>query len=29
MPAEVRNDIDRTLDISTWLEIYRPTLQIP
>ncbi|MGH3864844.1 MAG: asparagine synthase (glutamine-hydrolyzing) [Pseudonocardiaceae bacterium] len=29
MPAEVRNGIDRTLDLSTWLEIYRPTLRIP
>lgn len=29
MPAEVRNGIDRTLVLSTWLAIYRPTLRIP
>ncbi|MGB6165374.1 MAG: asparagine synthase (glutamine-hydrolyzing) [Pseudonocardiaceae bacterium] len=29
MPTEVRNGIDRILDLATWLEIYRPTLRIP
>ena len=29
MSAEVRIGIDRALEFSTWLEIYRPTLRIP
>jgi asparagine synthase (glutamine-hydrolysing) len=29
MPIEVRNGIERTLDVSIWLDIYRPTLRVP
>ncbi|HKR48742.1 MAG TPA: asparagine synthase-related protein, partial [Pseudonocardiaceae bacterium] len=29
MPPDVRNSIERTLDLSTWLDIYRPQLRLP
>lgn len=29
MPTDVRNSIERTLDLSTWLDIYRPQLRLP
>jgi asparagine synthase (glutamine-hydrolysing) len=29
MPPDVRNGIERTLDLSTWLDIYRPQLRLP
>ncbi|MGH3610327.1 MAG: asparagine synthase (glutamine-hydrolyzing), partial [Pseudonocardiaceae bacterium] len=29
MPTDVRNRIEQTLDLSTWLDIYRPQLRLP
>lgn len=29
MPTDVRSGIERTLDLSTWLDIYRPQLRLP
>lgn len=29
MPTDVRNSIEQTLDLSTWLDIYRPQLRLP
>jgi asparagine synthase (glutamine-hydrolysing) len=29
MPTDVRHGIERTLNLSTWLDIYRPQLRLP
>jgi asparagine synthase (glutamine-hydrolysing) len=29
MPTDIRNGIERALDLSTWLDIYRPQLRLP
>ena len=28
MPIDVRNGVERVLDLSTWLDIYRPELRL-
>lgn len=28
MPLDVRNGMERVLDLSTWLDIYRPELRL-
>jgi len=29
MPTDVRNGIERILDLSVWLDSYRPQLRLP